>query len=440
MIKFNSKIEEVADLLADIGVLLMSSGANSPRVKRNVKRMAHALNYDIETFYTPTVVMINTIDRNTGERFNIIKNVAHMKVNFDIVSEISILSWKVTEKKMSLEEIRSKIESIRKISNYKNWVVWGMIGIATATLCRNFGGDWTQVAITFIASSLAIIIQQFFQRRLVNPFMCWLIGSFSTVAIILASGIMLNIKDIDASLTASVLWLIPGIPLINAFIDILGGHIISGSVRSIMGTMMVFMIAIGFFIALYIFKHPIEITQPVDNVNLLEKIFLSGFVSLGFAILFVTPIRALWAVWLLGAIGYATKFLLLDGYKPFGIEPLLKGQLVTTTVIGAAVVGVLSLYFAHRVHTPPVVFSIPAVINMIPGKMGYEFMFGVLKIISIDTIDPANAIIFETLTKGLKTGFMCFGLAFGIAMPLMLLKSQSVKGKDLHKLIRRNKK
>ena len=41
--KFNSKIEEVANLLADVSVLLMSSGANSPRVKRNVKRIAHAL-------------------------------------------------------------------------------------------------------------------------------------------------------------------------------------------------------------------------------------------------------------------------------------------------------------------------------------------------------------------------------------------------------------
>ncbi len=440
MMKFNSKIEEAADLLADIGVLLMSSGANSPRVKRSIKRIASALNYDIETFYTPTVVMLNVIDKNTGERFNIIKNVDHMKVNFDIVSEISILSWKITEKSIPIEDIRKSIESIRKIPSYKDWVIWGMIGVATATLCRNFGGDWTQVGITFTAASLAIIIRQVFHKKQVNHFICWLIGSFSTVAIILILGIILGVKDINASLTASVLWLIPGIPLINAFIDILGGHVISGSVRSIMGTMLVFMIAIGFFMALYIFKHPIEITRPIDNVDLLEKIFLSGFVSLGFAILFVTPVRALWAVWLLGAIGYATKFLLLEGYSPFGIEPLLEGQLVTTTAIGAGVVGILSIYFAHRVHTPPVVFSIPAVINMIPGKMGYEFMFGVIKIISMDEIDPTNIIIFETLTKGLKTGFMCFGLAFGIAMPILLLKSQSVKGKDLHKLIMRNRK
>ena len=131
MMKFNSKIEEAADLLADIGVLLMSSGANSPRVKRSIKRIASALNYDIETFYTPTVVMLNVIDKNTGERFNIIKNVDHMKVNFDIVSEISILSWKITEKSIPIEDLMSEYistryegdnkEVIRQIENIKKF-------------------------------------------------------------------------------------------------------------------------------------------------------------------------------------------------------------------------------------------------------------------------------------------------------------------------------
>ena len=436
--KFNSKIEEVANLLADVSVLLMSSGANSPRVKRNVKRIAQALDYEVESFYTLTAVMLNVRDKSTGERYNIIKNVAHVGVNFDIVSEISILSWKIVEQKLSLEAIRKEIESIRKIPHYKNWIVWGMIGVATAALCRNFGGDWIQVGITFFAAALALIIRQFFQKQHVNIFICWMIGSFSTVALILLANLIYPL-EISASLTASVLWLIPGVPLINAFIDILDGHMVSGSARGIMGTMMVFMIAIGFFFALYLFKHPLEISKPEDSVDLMEKIFWSGFVSLGFAVLFVTPKRALWAVGVLGAVGYATKFLLLKGYEPLGIEPLLEGQLVATTIIGACVVGVLSLYFAHRVHTPPAVFSIPAVINMIPGKMGYEFMFGILKIVGMDKIDPSDPVVFDTLSKGLKTGFMCFGLAMGIALPILLLKSQSVKGKDLHKLIKRER-
>lgn len=93
---------------------------------------------------------------------------------------------------------------------------------------------------------------------------------------------------------------------------------------------------------------------------LAERIFWSMWVSIGFALLFNTPRRALWATALLGAIGWSTKFLL--------IKTLIPDQVVIASFVGACVVGFLGMYFAHRVHTPPMVFTIPAVINMIPGN------------------------------------------------------------------------
>ena len=163
---------------------------------------------------------------------------------------------------------------------------------------------------------------------------------------------------------------------------------------------------------------------------LAERIFWSMWVSIGFALLFNTPRRALWATALLGAIGWSTKFLL--------IKTLIPDQVVIASFVGACVVGFLGMYFAHRVHTPPMVFTIPAVINMIPGKTGYEFMMGLIKIVTIThEHNQTLETIFETIKLGLQTGFITLGLAFGVIAPVLLLNTYSVKDKDLNKFIAR---
>ena len=166
-----------------------------------------------------------------------------------------------------------------------------------------------------------------------------------------------------------------------------------------------------------------------DTLALLgERIFWSMWVSVGFALLFNTPRRALWATALLGAVGWSTKFLL--------IKLLIPDQVVIASFAGACLVGFLGTYFAHRVHTPPIVFTIPAVINMIPGKSGYEVMMGLIKIVTIThEHDQTLATIFETIKLGLQTGFTTLGLAFGVIAPVLLLNTYTIKDKDLNRFI-----
>ena len=166
-------------------------------------------------------------------------------------------------------------------------------------------------------------------------------------------------------------------------------------------------------------------------LELSERIFWSMWVSIGFAMLFNTPRRALWITGILGGIGWGIKTTLL-----FTIMP---EQIVLCSFIGACTVGFLGVYFAHRVHTPPIVFTIPAVINMIPGKYGYEFMMGLIKIVTLkyDSSQQLAQIISENMKLGLQTCFITLGLAFGVIAPILLFNTYSVKGTDLNKFIKR---
>ncbi len=93
-------------------------------------------------------------------------------------------------------------------------------------------------------------------------------------------------------------------------------------------------------------------------LHFFKDFFLAFFVAIGFASLFNTPNRVLLIAGLLGSLGHSLKFLLHDG---FGLG------LITSTLSGTVLIGLLGIVLAHRVHTPPVVFTMPACITMIPG-------------------------------------------------------------------------
>ncbi|MDR2122139.1 MAG: threonine/serine exporter family protein [Flavobacteriaceae bacterium] len=163
-----------------------------------------------------------------------------------------------------------------------------------------------------------------------------------------------------------------------------------------------------------------------EIISIWEKIFWSMWVSIGFAVIFRTPKRSMWVVALLGGLGFSCRALLLYYFDD---------QIVFASFIAASLVGILSVYFAHRVHTPPIVFTIPAVINIIPGKPGYEFM---ISLIEVMTLKEGESLQFnylvEMLEKATRTGFTLLALAFGVVFPLLIFKTQSVKQTNLNQI------
>ncbi|SDE67166.1 threonine/serine exporter family protein [Riemerella columbipharyngis] len=168
----------------------------------------------------------------------------------------------------------------------------------------------------------------------------------------------------------------------------------------------------------------------MQEVDMVVKVVWAAVVSVGFAVLFNTPKRAMWAVALLGGIGF--------GLKTIVLKFLIPDQLVMASLIGASGIGLLGIYFAHRVHTPPIVFTIPAVINMIPGTLGYEFMIGIINIVSLKAgVEATLESLIVTLSNGLNAIFVLLVLAFGVVLPILIFNTNTVKNKDLNKFLKK---
>ncbi|MBP1618093.1 MAG: threonine/serine exporter [Bacteroidetes bacterium] len=146
-------------------------------------------------------------------------------------------------------------------------------------------------------------------------------------------------------------------------------------------------------------------------------IFFSFFVAIGFALLFETPLKALIVAGVLGGLGHGIRYLMLQS----GFD------LVLSTLCGTVFIGLAGIFFAHKIHTPPVVFTLPACITMIPGLFAYRTILGCIKIYEAGTNGDASNHLQETMYNFIVTSSLLFCLAIGISIAALAFRKKSIK-------------
>lgn len=153
-------------------------------------------------------------------------------------------------------------------------------------------------------------------------------------------------------------------------------------------------------------------------LNILEVAVWSGIAAVGFGILFNIPKKAIFTVFVLGFTAGFIKFVLLK----------LSIDIILASLIAALFVGVLSMPLAHKIHQPPVVFSIPAVIPMIPGYFAYETVLSVMKFTFMETdVEERIALMDTMFSNGFTMFFILLSLTIGVSFPMLLLRKNSIK-------------
>lgn len=152
-------------------------------------------------------------------------------------------------------------------------------------------------------------------------------------------------------------------------------------------------------------------------LDLLGKGVWAGVAAIGFAILFNVPTRALVPIWILAGLGTMTKFVFIN----MGIGIIL------SSFAGASLVGIIGIYAAKKYYGPPLVFSIPSVIPMVPGVFAYNMMLGFMDLSSTMSHEEYIQVLSLTTNNGLKALFIIMGLATGVALPMLIARKESFK-------------
>ncbi len=240
----------VADLLLDVATSLMGAGSHTARVVRSVSRMAGAFGYEI--FITVFQKNMTMMVRKQGctESITLVRSTKHMALNFRIVSELSSLSWSTHDHKLTLEQAREHYEEIMTQPRLSRWIVLILVAFANASFCKLFEGDFVSCAMVFVGTLAGFYVRQELMAREVPHTIVFVVAAF--VSSMIAGLCYVNSWGVtpDTAMATSVLFLIPGVPLINSIMDVLEGHVLTGISRMVNATTLIVSISIGFMFTL----------------------------------------------------------------------------------------------------------------------------------------------------------------------------------------------
>jgi len=142
-------------------------------------------------------------------------------------------------------------------------------------------------------------------------------------------------------------------------------------------------------------------------LGLLNDMFFAAIPAVGFAMVFNVPQRALVYCAVGGAIGHGSRYLMMH----FGLP------IEWATFFAATLVGMIGVHWSHRFLAHPKVFTVAALIPMVPGVFAYKAM---IAMVEINHLGYSPELIATCMENFLKAMFIIAGLAVGLAVPGLL--------------------
>ena len=252
--KIENSLERIADLLLEISSILMVSGANTSRVNLNIARFASVLNCESYSLISQKTIILTVIDRETQENYTKVKNIPSHKIDFTVISSISKASWNAISEDWTLSQISREIKTIQQQKRYPRIIVLIAVSFAGAGFCKIFGGDYLNLLVSFISTFFGLLMLQIAHRREFNTYISVFLASL-TASLLASFGVYFNLgTHPEDALATSILFLVPGVALINSVTDLLDKNVLNGMVRFTNGVMTVLAIALGLFVAMLIFR------------------------------------------------------------------------------------------------------------------------------------------------------------------------------------------
>ena len=251
--KTRHELTEILDFIAEYTTYLLGSGVHTSRAIRNSQRIGEALGVDIQlsSFQRSTILTVH--DDESGEAITRVVKIPSLPISFERNSDLSALSWEALDEQLPLDEIRRRFERLTAKPYIRPGAALLAVGLANASFCRLFGGDWIAMAVVFVSTIVGLAVKQRMQAKGVNHLLIFTLTAF--VASMCASVALRFDCTAHIALATSPLFLVPGVPLINGAIDIVEGYILNGCSRIINALLLIICIAVGLSATLMLFKN-----------------------------------------------------------------------------------------------------------------------------------------------------------------------------------------
>jgi uncharacterized membrane protein YjjP (DUF1212 family) len=340
--------------------------------------------------------------RRDGETATLVRDVDVPSVNTERIGALEALARTVSLD-MNSREFAAKLATIETAPLRYSIAHTSMaVGAACGAFAFLNGESWAEVTACSIGGVVGQALKSFLIRRRFNQYavtaLCAVVASaLYCAAAALAHGAGFGVGRSNVGLVSSVLFLIPGFPMVTALLDQLQHETVAALSRLAHAMMFVLTAAVGLCVVIALVGFSIE---PSPEHIFAKPLMIFGWAvasfsgGCGLAILYNGTSRNVLYVGVIALIGNEVRLLLHDSAVPLPLA----------TFLGALAVGLSASIAGRWIKEARVALTVPAVVMMVPGLSALE---------TLVYFDRGE--ILKGFSAGVLVGFVVGSIAFGLA-------------------------
>ena len=236
----------------DVALVVMQSGGSTVMAERTFFNVLKGYKLaGVSAVWRLDFVVATCLEG--GSPSTVLRLVGDIGVNLSRASAAALLGERMARGEVTPVELVSEIERIRTLASpYNRWVMVAAAAATAACFSRIPGGDWGAFWIAFVAAGTGQLFRSWLQQT----------RTCGTASVLLRSGILsaclagIGVRQgwtltLPATAIASVIYMVPGLPLINGFIDMVSNkHVFVGVERILRASFLFLVLAIAIAFAM----------------------------------------------------------------------------------------------------------------------------------------------------------------------------------------------
>jgi uncharacterized membrane protein YjjP (DUF1212 family) len=226
----------------DVSLIIAENGGSTVRAERAFNAILKGSNIEgVATVWRYDFVAVTRMADGEPETF--FRPIRLPGANLLRVAGASMLAERIANGDIDQTTIASEVERIRNVAlPYKTWLVILVAAFAAGSFTRFIGGDWGGFGIALVAGGIGQTVRFGLQARKFGAATTTMVCALLS-ALIAAFALRTGLGQVaSATLIGSVGYMIPGLPLVNGFIDIASHKNISVGVMRVMNAAFLFLV------------------------------------------------------------------------------------------------------------------------------------------------------------------------------------------------------
>lgn len=392
---------EAVDVLLCFGASMLRAGNTAARTREWFEVMARKLGVDGVAVSISLDSITASVWRSC-EWATAVREIGPPGINAARIAELEQFAKTLTPGATPRDIAVKLLEIESTLPRYSNVQIAAAIAAASSSFAFLNGAAIPEMIAAAIGGGAGQWLRSCLSRRQLNHY------GIAALSAVMASGVYVLVAELaryvglgfahyPAGFIASVLFLIPGFPLIAALFDLLQYQAVAAVSRLAYGLMILLAVAFGLSIVIAVAgidlsrQPPLELSYPL---KLLLRAVASFFAGCAFAMLFNSSLRAVLAAGLLALGANGLRLALND----------MGMMLAPAAFFTALAIGLVAMVVDQRFNVPRIAMIVAPIIIMVPGIYAFEMI-----------VLFNRGQMLDALQASASCGFVIGALAMGLA-------------------------